>query len=120
MLTLLEDFKYDISYASRKGIINFDNDAAFCYNRIIPNLASLITRKKVLGISEAFYQHCQVSPIYGMGQGSTNSPSIWLLISSTLLDIYEAEAHGASFTTPDKETSVSLSMVGFVDDSQGN
>eukprot|EP00957_Ditylum_brightwellii_P095395 7266294-Ditylum_brightwellii.AAC.1 len=140
LLTLIEELKYDIYYASRKDIIKFDNDAASCYNRIIPSLASLIARKKgmhksmtfvhatslqearfklktVLGVSEAFYQYCQAFPIYSTGQESTNSPTIWLFISSTLFDIHEANAHGATFKTPDKETSVSLSMVGFVDNS---
>eukprot|EP00957_Ditylum_brightwellii_P148094 11275449-Ditylum_brightwellii.AAC.1 len=58
--------------------------------------------KTVLGISEEFYQHCQAFPIYGTGQGSTNSPTIWFFINSTLFDIHEAKAHGATFTMPDK------------------
>eukprot|EP00957_Ditylum_brightwellii_P130496 9955540-Ditylum_brightwellii.AAC.1 len=44
----MEEIKYDISYASRKDLINFDNDAASCCDRIIPGLASLIGRKKGL------------------------------------------------------------------------
>jgi hypothetical protein len=44
-LCLLEELKTDISYCSRKPIINFDNDASSCYDRIIVSLSSLINRK---------------------------------------------------------------------------
>jgi hypothetical protein len=78
-----------------KSLINFDNDAASCYDRIIPALASLIGRKfglrqnvvfvhaktleetkyklkTSLVVREEFYQNCQAFPIYGTGQGSVN------------------------------------------------
>ena len=45
-LSLIEELKYGISYSSRKTLINFDNDAVLCYNRILPNISSLITHKK--------------------------------------------------------------------------
>eukprot|EP00957_Ditylum_brightwellii_P077305 5875386-Ditylum_brightwellii.AAC.1 len=32
-----------------------------------------------LGASEESYSHCQLYPIYGSGQGATNSPTIWLV-----------------------------------------
>eukprot|EP00957_Ditylum_brightwellii_P051005 3867989-Ditylum_brightwellii.AAC.1 len=48
MLTLIEELKDDISYSSRKDIINFDNDVASCYDWIIPSLASLVAWKKGL------------------------------------------------------------------------
>jgi hypothetical protein len=41
----LEEMKNEISYPTRKSLINFDNDAASCYDQIIPALASLIGRK---------------------------------------------------------------------------
>jgi hypothetical protein len=43
-LVLMEELKNDISYASRKSLINFDNDTASCYDRIIPALASILGR----------------------------------------------------------------------------
>jgi hypothetical protein len=138
----LEELKTEICYASRKSLINFDNDAASCYDRIIPALASLIGRKfgmhrnvvfvhattlaetkyklkTSLGISDEFYENCQAFPIYGTGQGSGNSPAIWCIISSTLFECHQEQAYGAYFCTPDKRMSVSLSMIGFVDDSTG-
>ena len=142
-LTFLEELKYDISYITRRTLFNFDNDATSCYDRIIVSLASLINRKygihrKVVaihastlhqarfhlrtlsGISEQFYNHSIEFPVYGSGQGSGNSPGIWLFISSTLCDIHNKQSHGATFTNPDGTESVTISMVGFVDDSTGS
>ena len=141
-LPLLEELKYDLSYMTRRSLFNFDNDAASCYDRIIIALASLVNRKYGLhreivlihastleqakfhlktaaGTSEAHYSHSIQFPIYGSGQGSGNSPCIWLFISSTLFDIHATQAHGARFTTPDGSQSVRITMVGFVDDSTG-
>jgi hypothetical protein len=141
-LTFLEELKYDISHLSRRTIFNFDNDAMSCYDRIIVALASLINRKygqhrnivavhaKTLenaryklrtakGISDLEYSHCPAFPLYGSGQGAGNSPCIWLFISSTLFDIHERHAHGASFSSPDGTHQARLTMVGFVDDSTG-
>ena len=141
-LTFLEELKYDLAYLTRRTLFNFDNDATSCYDRIVVPLASLINRKyglhrKVVavhartlqqarfhlktatGISSSHYSPCTRFPIHGTGQGSGNSPSIWLFISSTLFDIHHAKSHGASFVSPDGQHSVSFSMVGFVDDSTG-
>jgi hypothetical protein len=138
----MEELKNDIAYASRKALINFDNDATSCYDRIIPALASLLGRrhglhrnivfvhartlkeakyklKTVLGVSDEYYSHCEFFPIYGTGQGSANSPVIWTIVSSVLFEVHESQGHGAHFTTPDQQMSVNLSMVGFVDDSTG-
>eukprot|EP00957_Ditylum_brightwellii_P055127 4178534-Ditylum_brightwellii.AAC.1 len=125
-LTFMEELKKDISYYSRKALINFDSYVASCYNRIIWNLANLIGQKKglhcnvtfvhantlaetkfklktAIGVSEDFYQHCTAFPIYVTDKGSTNSPMIWLIISSTLFDIHKKLGHGAKFCdTPNK------------------
>ncbi len=138
----MEELKNDIAYASRKALINFDNDATSCYDRIIPALASLLGRhhglhrnivfvhartlkeakyklKTVLGVSDEYYSHCEFFPIYGTGQGSANLPVIWTIVSSVLFEVHESQGHGAHFTTPDQQMSVNLSMVGFVDDITG-
>jgi hypothetical protein len=75
--------------------------------------------KTRLGVSDEFYANCQAFPIYGTGQGSGNSPAIWCIVSSVLFSCHQEKAYGAFFCTPDKQTSVSLSMIGFVDDSTG-
>ena len=42
-LPFLEELLYDIAQLSRTSIINFDNDAASCYDRIIPGFAGLVS-----------------------------------------------------------------------------
>jgi hypothetical protein len=66
-----------------------------------------------------FYSHCYAFPIYGTGQGSGNSPIIWCIITSTLFRCHEAKSHGATFSSPNKSTSVSLSMIGLGNGSTG-
>lgn len=142
-LTLLEELKYDLSYLTRRSLFNFDNDAASCYDRIVAPLASLINRKYGLdrrivathastlqqaqyrlktsnGISKLSYSHCNEFPIYGTGQGSGNSPCIWLFLSSTLFDVHASQSHGVQFFSPNGTMSLRLSMVGFVDDATGS
>eukprot|EP00957_Ditylum_brightwellii_P093452 7117000-Ditylum_brightwellii.AAC.1 len=57
--------------------------------------------------------------IYGTGQGSTNSPTIWLMISSTLFNIHEKLSNGAIFSDTVQEIEVHITLVGFVDDVTG-
>jgi hypothetical protein len=138
----MEDLKNDILHATKKSLINFDKDAASCYDRIIFAIASILGRRHglhcnvifvnastlqqakyklpiAMGISEDYYTHSHAFPIYGTWQGRVNSPVIWCIISSTLFKCHESKSHGATFSSPDKSTSVWLSMVGFVDDSTG-
>ena len=126
-LTLLEELKYDLAYLTRRSLFNFDNDATSCYDRILVPLASIINRKYGLhrhivaihaetlaqaqfrlktltGVSEISYGHCMNFPIHGTGQGSGNSPCIWLFISSTLFDVHASQAFGATFISPDGVT----------------
>jgi len=136
---LMEESKIDISRMSRRTLITFDNVASSCYDRIIPSLASQVHRKYGLpveitrlhgnvlqntkyrlctsnGLSESHYSHHPHHPIYGTGQGSGNSPVIWLLISATLFDTYEQNTTGATFETPDRSLSTTIHITGFVDD----
>jgi hypothetical protein len=142
-LTLLEELKYDIAYASRRSLFQFDNDAMSCYDRIILALASIISRKygqhrqvvlvhaktleearyrlrMALNLSATEYSHCMQFPLYGSGQGSGNSPCIWMCISSTLFEVHSTQAHGATFVSPDGTRSIRITMVGFVDDTTGS
>jgi len=138
----MEELTREISRASLKPIVTLQNDAASCYDRIIPSLASLVSRKfgvtktvtlvmaktlqeakyklkTMLGVSEEYYQHCEFFPIYGTGQGSGNSPAIWCVISSVLFEAHSAQSFGATYESPDKLQTIRISMVGFVDDSTG-
>eukprot|EP00957_Ditylum_brightwellii_P110294 8412409-Ditylum_brightwellii.AAC.1 len=58
-------------------------------------------------------------PIYSTGQGSTNSPIIWLIISFTLFNIYEELSNGAIFSDSVQDIEVHTTLVGFVDDVTG-
>ena len=139
-LTAMEEWRYEYAFATRTSFAQMDNDASSCYDRIVPSLSSLVGRSlginknvtavhgKILketrftlqtaaGLSSKHYSHSSSTPIYGTGQGSGNSPYIWLFISSILFDCHEQQAHGAKFTSSDGDTSVYYSIVGFVDDS---
>ena len=101
----IEEFQFEISHASRKMIVQTNYDATSCYDRIIPNLATMVNRKYAcrislsnartleqaeyrvgteLGVSETGYTHSPEYLIYGTGQGSGNSPMIWCFLSSVL------------------------------------
>eukprot|EP00957_Ditylum_brightwellii_P043840 3324178-Ditylum_brightwellii.AAC.1 len=47
-LTLIKELKNDIYHCNQKSLINFDNDTAAHYDRIVPNIANLIGWKKGL------------------------------------------------------------------------
>jgi hypothetical protein len=136
----MEEMQYEICRASRKPQVNGKEDATACFDRIIPNCAVLASRafgvpkqvtavwaktlkeakfhlRTMLGITEEEYSHSEEYPIYGTGQGSGNSPVVWCFISSVLFDSYEEKAHGASYESPDREDTITMFMVGFVDDS---
>ena len=136
---IIRELEYEMSRLTCKPCIHFDNDATSCHDRIPCFLANLGSRKyrmnkKIcivqgktleeakyhlktqLGISDDFIQHSQTYPIYGTGQGSGNSTTYWLFISSTLFDMYDCVATGSTYTTPDNTISLVLWAIGFVDD----
>lgn len=135
----MEVLQHETYRMSMKSGINFDLDAASCYDRILPNMAVISSRrmgmastvtnvnaltlqsakyhlKTQLGTSTTYYQHSPQSPIYGTGQGSGNSPTIWCFVCSLLFDAFQSKAHGASFRDYYKSIILPLYMTGFVDD----
>jgi exonuclease III len=139
---LLEELQVSISYLSRTNQVTFHNDATSCYDRIIISLANLVARRfgmpeeiaklhgttleqmryyvsTALGISKDSYSHSDESPVYGTGQGSCSSPSIWLQICSILFDCHNQRSYGANYSTPDGSVTFKTSMTGFVDDTKG-
>ena len=138
----LEEIQFEISRASRKMLVQTNYDATSCYDRIVPNLAMMVSRKygvplmitqtnartlehaeyrirTELGVSEAGYSHTEEYPIYGTGQGSGNSPMIWCFLSSVLFDCYDTLSYKATYCWPDCTHNMELGMIGFVDDSNG-
>lgn len=116
-------------------------DAMSCYDRIIQNLAMLVSRKlgvpmtatmsnartletadfrirTELGVSDTGYTHSPPDfPIYGTGQGSGNSPQVYCFLSSVMFDCYEKMNHPATYCSPDRTQPLNIAMIGFVDDS---
>jgi hypothetical protein len=134
--------QFELSRLTRKTVAQTNYDATACYDRIIPNLTMLASRrfgvpKEVtasnaitlkeasyhvrteLGLSPEGYQHSDDTPIFGTGQGSANSPAIWCFISSLLFQGYDTLACPASYCSPDRSRKVDLGMIGFVDDTNG-
>jgi hypothetical protein len=116
-----KEMKYPYSSLTHTGMATMDNDAKSCYNRIICNLAMIISQyyglspltvnaqgqtlkhmkyrlRTALGDSKKLYYHSKNSPIHGMGQGSCASPALWLLISSTLMNCLAELASGMTMT----------------------
>ena len=117
-------------------------DASSCYDRIIPNVAMLASRKygvpeestvmnaktlekaeyrmrTELGLAPTGYSHSEADPIYGTGQGRANSPAIWCFVSITLFECYKEVSHAANYCTPTFDQNLQLNMIAYVDNSNG-
>ncbi len=139
---MIEELQFEISRLTRRMFLQTNYDATACYDRIIPNLAMLASRrfgvakevtqsnastlqkakyhvKTELGLSDSYYAHSPEWPIYGTGQGSGNSPMIWCFLSSLLFDCYDLRAHPAIYCHPDWSNQYQVSMIGLVDDNNG-
>ena len=139
---LLEELQLVISRVTRKTLVLTNYDATSCYDRIIPSLVMLSSRnfgmsktatlanmrtleqahyriRTDLGLAPTGYFHSPDNPIYGTGQGSLNSPMLWLFLDSILFDCYDSQARPAVYWTPDHLHRLALAMAGFVDDSNG-
>jgi hypothetical protein len=95
------------------------------YYGVTKNMASLhaTTLRKMkyrlrtaLGESTQTYQHTNVTPIHGTGQGSCASPAIWLIISSILMDCLSELGSGMTMQDVVQENSIQQWIDGFVDD----
>jgi hypothetical protein len=136
----IKEMEYEIVRLTRKPLVHIDNDATSCYDRILCFLANLASRKygqsanictvqcntlqearyhlkTKFGISDEYVRNTRETPCFGTGQGSGNSLIYWLLISSTLYDIYAQQVmDGATYLTLDGKINIQLNQLGFVDD----
>ena len=139
-LVVFKEQKYLYSRLTRTPLLTMDNDAKACYDRIICNLAMLISQyfgmpseacdmqaktlqnmefhlKTALGVSDEFYKHTNETPVHGSGQGSCASPTLWLLISTILMRCLEKGAPGMAIDSIQKDVQTLRSIIdGFVDD----
>ena len=76
--------------------------------------------KTQLGTSDEHYSHKELHPLYGIGQGAGNSPAVWAMIRSTLFTLYDENAEGAVYHSPDHSIQVKVFMVSFVDDTSSS
>jgi hypothetical protein len=139
---LLKELKVLILYLSCTNQVIFHNDATFCYDRIIISLENLVVRQfgmpaefskhygatleqmkdyvsMALGLSGRSDSHSDKSPIYGTGQGSCASLSVWLEICCVLFDCHNQRSYGVNCTSPGGSVSFKTSMTGFADDKKG-
>lgn len=137
-VVIQKEMKYLYSTLTKTGIATMDNDAKSCYDRIICNLAMIISQyfgvsknmtstqaftlrkmryrlRTAIGDSTSSYQHSSTTPIHGTGQGSCSSPALWLLISSILMDCLANLGGGMSIKDVNNK-SIRQWIDGFVDD----
>ena len=135
--TIMEELQYKISCTSHQPLVHTDYDAASCYDRITLSLASLASHahgqnksitiinattlqeekfvlKTQLGTSDQHYTHSEIHLLYGIGQGTGNSPAVWAMISSTLFSLYDDDAQGALYHSPDHTIKIQIYMVRFI------
>ena len=139
---LIEELQLELSRVTRKTMLQTNYDACACYDRIIPSMAMIASRKfgvplpvtqlnastleganyhvrTDLGLAPTGYSHCQENPIYGTGQGSGNSPAIWTFVSSIMFDGYDQLSTPALYCCPNGSGHTKVGMIGFVDDCNG-
>ena len=138
-IVIMKEMKYLYSNITRTGLATMDNDAKSCFDRIICNLAMMISRffgmtkrackmhgmtlkkmryrlRTALGISKQDYTNTKSSPLHGTGQGSCASPAIWLTISSILMDCLSEIAGGMKMQDITNDNQLIDWINGFVDD----
>jgi hypothetical protein len=139
-VAIQKEMKYNYSKLTRTPLITVDNDAKSCFDRILCNVAMLVSQyygitrnmcslqastlentvykiRTALGESTRNYQHSTNNPIHGTGQGSCASPAIWLLISSFIMDILQDNASGMQMVDIQKKYEMVIHWIeGFVDD----
>lgn len=138
----LEELQNEIYRLTRTQGVHFDNDATACYDRILPFFAAMASMsfgantsmskfamvillnalyrlKTTSGMAQESYSHTALHPIFGSGQGSGNSPMLWLFICSILMDAHFRLSNGARFFNPQRTLHSHVSSTSFVDDANG-
>jgi hypothetical protein len=138
-IVLQKDLKYHYARLRKHNFATMDNNAKACYDRIIMLLATIISghfgvpkqardlqaraiRKMkfrvqtALGISTTHYEDTSETPLHGSGQGSGSSSSLWMFISSIIMDCFEDVASGMSMTNVEQTEKITQWIDGYVND----
>ena len=117
----------------------FDCDAKSCYDRIIPALQSIFSRRLGIpsrtanffaklwygckhyvrtkfGVSEDFFVGTFAAVLYGIGQGNGAGPAFWLSHLVVMFCVLDTLSHGIQFRSPSGKTTHKSPGMGFVDD----
>ena len=131
--------QHEISAITCSNLSIAPNDAAQCYDQIIPNHAMLSclshgmapTAATCIGstlqharyflctaINESsnYWTHSPTTPIYGTGQGSGISPGICCVTFSDLFDVHTTISNGSTYISPVSNTKTTIHNIGYVDD----
>ena len=133
------ELQCEISRLTRTSLIKVESDASACYDCIIPGLASAIRQlngmpktvcvvhavtlkevrhylKLMLNVSEESYRHSIITPVYGTGQGSSNSPYLWLFVNDIIFKLQRKYTHDAYYIDPLGQHHLFIYVLGFMDD----
>ena len=72
------------------------------------------------GTLDKHYYHTELPPLYEISQGTENSPAVWAMIRSTLFTLYDENAKGAVYHSPDHSVQVKVFMVSFAADTSSS
>jgi len=135
----VKELEYEISKVTRTSLLQNDIDCMSCYDRLPSFLTNIASRKEgqttticvvqgrtlkhahyhlktKMGISDTFITHSRAQPLYGKGQGPSDAPLAWLILSSMAIDVFKEQASGASYSTPNGDLKIKLHILAFVDD----
>ena len=122
---MLTQLTTDLCRVLKHNMARFDNDASACYDRIIVALGMLAARrcgmpesavqthadclklmkytiKTIHGTSDDNYYGTNIEPLFGTGQGSGASPSVWLTLVVVLMNTLDRlTPERMSFQSPD-------------------
>jgi hypothetical protein len=137
---MLTQLTTDLSRILKMNMARFDNDASACYDRIIVAFGMLAARrcgmpenavsthssalkfmryavKTIYGVSKDTYMGTDTEPLFGTGQGSGASPSVWLSLVVLLLKTLEKLIPDRiAFESPTRSMQHSRLVDAYVDD----
>jgi hypothetical protein len=138
-IVLQKDLKYHYARLRKHNFATMDTDAKACYDRIIMLLATIISGhfgipkqardlqarairkmkfriRTALGISTTHYEDTSATPLHGSGQGSGSLSTLWMFISSIIMDCFEDVASGMPMTNIEQTEKITQWIDGYVDD----